>query len=77
MDPKHHVPITDKRGKVVHLSALGFKPLCKPGTRITYHPTLIGINGSRLCETCAERDMRSQFDEAGLSGGPIDEQGAA
>lgn len=70
-------PITDKRGKVVHLSALGFKPLCKPHTKIVYRATLIGVNGSRLCETCAEYDMRAQFDAAGLSGGPIEEQGAA
>lgn len=66
-------PITDKRGRVVHLSALGFKPLCKPHTKIVYHATLIGANGSRLCETCAERDMRAQFDAAGLSGGPVDD----
>jgi len=56
----------------VHLSALGFKPLCKPGTKIVYRATLIGTAGTRLCETCAERDMRAQFDATGLSGGPID-----
>lgn len=65
-------PITDKRGRVVHLSALGFKPLCKPHTKIVYHATLIGTAGTRLCEVCAERDMRAQFDAAGLSGGPVD-----
>lgn len=69
-------PITDKRGRTVHLSALGFKPLCKPGTRITYHATLIGANGSKLCTVCAERDMRARFDEAGLSGGPAEEREA-
>jgi hypothetical protein len=70
-------PITDKRGRVVHLSALGFKPLCKPHTRVVFHATLIGRAGTRLCETCAEKDMRAQFDAAGLSGGPIDESEAA
>lgn len=54
-------PITDKRGKTVHLSALGFKPLCKPGTKIVYRATLIGVNGSRLCETCAERDLQIRY----------------
>jgi hypothetical protein len=70
-------PITDKRGRVVHLSALGFKPLCKPGTRVVFHATLIGANGTKLCDICAERDLRAQFDAAGLSGGPIDESEAA
>lgn len=59
-------PITDKRGRVVHLSALGFKPLCKPGTRITYHATLIGANGSKLCTVCAERDLQARYEAAGL-----------
>lgn len=54
-------PITDKRGRVVHLSALGFKPLCKPHTKIVYHATLIGANGSRLCEVCAERDLQVRY----------------
>lgn len=65
-------PITDKRGRVVHLSALGFKPLCKPHTKIVYRAALIGTAGTRLCDICAERDMRAQFDAAELSGGPID-----
>jgi hypothetical protein len=66
-------PITDARGKTVHLSMLGFKPLCKPGTRVAFHATLIGANGTKLCLICAERDLRAQFDAAGLSGGPIEE----
>lgn len=65
MDPKHHVPITDQRGKVVHLSALGFKPLCKPRTRIVYHATLIGV-GAKLCASCAERDLRARYEAEGL-----------
>lgn len=60
-------PITDKRGRIVHLSALGFKPLCKPGTRITYHATLIGANGSKLCTVCAERDLRARYEAAGAA----------
>lgn len=55
-------PITDKRGKTVHLSMLGFKPLCKPGTRIVYRPTLIGVNGSKLCNVCAERDLQARYE---------------
>lgn len=55
-------PITDKRGRVVHLSALGFKPLCKPHTKIVFHATLIGKTGTRLCETCAERDLRARYE---------------
>lgn len=55
-------PITDARGKIVHLSALGFKPLCKPGTRIVYRSTLIGVNGSKLCAVCAERDLRARYE---------------
>jgi hypothetical protein len=55
-------PITDARGKVVHLSMLGFKPLCKPGTKITFHSTLIGVNGSKLCPVCAERDLRARYE---------------
>lgn len=66
MDPKHHVPITDRRGKVVHLSALGFKPLCKPHTRIVYHATLIGAAGTKLCGVCAERDLRARYEAEGL-----------
>ncbi len=57
-------PITDKRGKVVHFSALCFKPLCKPGTKVGYHAALIGANGSRLCETCAERDLQARYNAA-------------
>lgn len=57
-------PITDKRGRVVHLSMLGFKPLCKPHTKIVYRATLIGANGSRLCETCAERDLQARYNAA-------------
>lgn len=68
-------PITDKRGRTVHLSMLGFKPLCRPETRVVFHATLIGVNGTKLCPVCAERDMRAQFDAAGLSGGPIEENG--
>jgi hypothetical protein len=68
-------PITDARGRTVHLSMLGFKPLCKPGTKIVFHATLIGKAGTKLCKVCAERDLRAQFDAAGLSGGPIDEDG--
>jgi hypothetical protein len=75
MGPSH--PITDKRGRVVHLSMLGFKPLCRPDTRVVFHATLIGRAGTRLCEICSERDMRAQFDAAGLSGGPINESEAA
>lgn len=56
-------PITDKRGRTVHLSMLGFKPLCKPGTRIAYHATLIGINGSKLCGTCSEKELQQRYDE--------------
>lgn len=59
-------PITDKRGKVVHLSALGFKPLCKPGTKIVYHATLIGKTGTKLCTVCAERDLRNRYEAEGL-----------
>jgi hypothetical protein len=70
-------PITDKRGRVVHLSMLGFKPLCKPETRVVFHATLIGRPGTKLCTVCAEHDLRAQFDAAGLSGGPIDESEAA
>lgn len=55
-------PITDARGKIVHLSALGFKPLCKPGTRIVFHSTLIGTNGSKLCASCAERDLQARYE---------------
>ena len=55
-------PITDKRGKTVHLSMLGFKPLCKPSTRIAFHATLIGANGSKLCPTCAERDLQARYE---------------
>lgn len=55
-------PITDKRGKTVHLSMLGFKPLCKPGTRIAFHATLIGMNGSKLCPVCAERDLQARYE---------------
>jgi hypothetical protein len=55
-------PITDKRGKVVHLSMLGFKPLCRPETRIVFRATLIGVNGSKLCAQCAERDLRARYE---------------
>lgn len=55
-------PITDKRGRTVHLSMLGFKPLCKPGTKIAFRLTTIGINGTKLCPTCAERDLRSRYE---------------
>lgn len=54
-------PITDKRGRTVHLSMLGFKPLCKPGTKIAFHATLIGANGSKLCAVCAERDLQVRY----------------
>lgn len=56
-------PITDARGRVVHLSMLGFKPLCKPGTKIVFRATLIGVNGSKLCPVCAERDLQAQYEE--------------
>jgi hypothetical protein len=59
-------PITDNRGKVVHLSALGFKPLCKPHTKIVYKAALIGAAGTKLCTVCAERDLRARYDAAGL-----------
>lgn len=62
MDMRQYTPITDKRGRVVHFSALGFKPLCKPHTKIVYHATLIGANGSRLCETCAERELQVRYE---------------
>lgn len=55
-------PITDARGRVVHLSKLGFKPLCKPETRIVFHATVIGLNGTKLCKVCAERDLRAQYE---------------
>lgn len=55
-------PITDARGKTVHLSMLGFKPLCKPDTRITYRRTLIGTNGTKLCKVCAERDLQARYE---------------
>lgn len=55
-------PITDKRGRTVHLSMLGFKPLCKPGTKIAFHATLIGANGTKLCPTCAERELQARYD---------------
>lgn len=55
-------PITDKRGKTVHLSMLGFKPLCMPGTKIVFRPTLIGVNGSKLCPVCAERDLQVRYE---------------
>lgn len=64
--------ITDKRGKIVHLAGADGRPLCRPNSKVKFHATLIGFNGSKLCGTCAERDMRAQFDAAGLSGGPID-----
>ncbi len=51
-------PITDKRGKTVHLSMLGFKPLCKPHVRIVFHSTIIGTVGTRLCNTCAQMDLQ-------------------
>lgn len=57
-------PITDARGRTVHLSKLGFKPLCKPETRITYRRTLIGTNGTKLCATCAERDLQARYNAA-------------
>lgn len=57
-------PITDARGRVVHLSKLGFKPLCKPGTKIVFRATLIGANGSRLCPVCAERDLQDRYESA-------------
>lgn len=56
-------PITDKRGRTVHLSMLGFKPLCKPGTKIVYRPTLIGTNGTKLCPVCAERDLQERYED--------------
>jgi hypothetical protein len=56
-------PITDARGKTVHLSMLGFKPLCKPGTKIVFHSTLIGVNGSKLCKVCAERDLINRYEK--------------
>jgi hypothetical protein len=65
-------PITDKRGRVVHLSMLGFKPLCKPSTRVAFHAALIGQAGTRLCPTCAEREMQAQFASTGMSGGPVE-----
>lgn len=55
-------PITDARGKTVHLSMLGFKPLCKPDTRIAYRRTLIGTNGTKLCKVCAERDLQERYE---------------
>lgn len=55
-------PITDKRGRIVHLSALGFKPLCKPGTRVVFHATLIGKAGTKLCNVCAERDLQARYE---------------
>lgn len=54
-------PITDKRGRIVHLSMLGFKPLCRPSTKIVFRPTLIGVNGSKLCPVCAERDLQVRY----------------
>lgn len=57
-------PITDARGKTVHLSKLGFKPLCKPETRIVYRRTLIGTNGTKLCKVCAERDLQDRYNAA-------------
>lgn len=62
MDMKQYTPITDKRGKVVHFSALGFKPLCRPGTKIVFRPTLIGVNGSKLCAICAERELQVRYE---------------
>ena len=55
-------PITDARGKTVHLSKLGFKPLCKPGTKISFRAAVIGTNGTKLCKVCAERDLRAQYE---------------
>lgn len=54
-------PITDARGKTVHLSMLGFKPLCKPNTRIVFRSALIGTNGTKLCKVCAERDLQARY----------------
>jgi D-Tyr-tRNAtyr deacylase len=61
-DESMNHPITDKRGRVVHLSMLGFKPLCKPHTRVVFHATLIGVAGTKLCETCAERDLQARYE---------------
>jgi hypothetical protein len=61
-DEAMSTPITDKRGRVVHLSALGFKPLCKPHTRAVFHSALIGANGSKLCPVCAEKDLQARYE---------------
>lgn len=55
-------PITDARGRTVHLSMLGFKPLCKPGTKISFRATVIGMNGTKLCPVCAERDLQDRYE---------------
>jgi hypothetical protein len=73
----HGRPITDKRGRVVHLSKLGFKPLCKPHTRITYHAALIGANGSKLCASCAEKDLQAAYDAKQLDGVSVEVREAA
>lgn len=62
MDMKQYSPITDKRGKTVHFSALGFKPICKPGTKIVFHATTVGINGTKLCKVCAERELQVRYE---------------
>lgn len=55
-------PITDKRGKTVHLSMLGFKPLCRPNTKIAFRAAMIGAVGTKLCPICAERDLQARYE---------------
>jgi hypothetical protein len=73
----HGRPITDKRGRIVHLSALGFKPLCKPATRVVFHAALIGANDSKLCASCAEKDLQAAYDAKQLDGVSVEVQEAA
>ena len=56
-------PITDKRSRVIHVAADGakLKPMCRPHTRVTFHPTLRRQDMS-VCEVCAERELIKRYE---------------
>lgn len=56
-------PITDKRRRVIHVSAdeTKLKPLCRPHTRVAFHPTLRRADMT-LCLVCDEKDLRARYE---------------
>lgn len=56
-------PITDKRRRVIHVSAdeTKLKPMCRPHTVVKFTRTLRHADMA-LCRVCDEKDLRARYE---------------